>query len=50
MRKADKNDDIPAEIDFSGGVRGSITSDLAPTRHWCFWNRMSARRFRMQRR
>ncbi len=22
MRKAEKNDDIPAEIDFSGGVRG----------------------------
>ena len=26
MRKADKNDDIPAEIDFSGGVRGKHTN------------------------
>ena len=26
MRKAEKNDDIPAEIDFSGGVRGKHTN------------------------
>ena len=26
MRKAEKNDDIPTEIDFSGGVRGKHTN------------------------
>jgi hypothetical protein len=30
MRKAAKNDEIPAEIDFSGGVRGKHVGRFGP--------------------